>query len=307
MGKLHELRQRIRAVESIQAITRTLATISAAKLSRTRRRAAGLREYARAVREILAHQQQYLASRGLELESLSPLLCERRPARRVVLLVLTGDRGMCGGYNLAACRLALEFRAATLKAGRTVGLVLKGRKGYEYFTRRRAEILHQEGWRRGGSWPDEVERLLRMLLGFFRSGEADAIYVVFTEFHSPVRRRPRTVRLLPVRLSAPEAGETPDEPIRKWHHEPGLPGMIEDLLAVYLRVQLHEALLASYASEQGARMITMEEATERADKALQEYRVRHNRMRREAITTDLLGTLVASRVGGEAASAAPHT
>jgi F-type H+-transporting ATPase subunit gamma len=308
MSKLLELRQRIRAVENIQAITRTLATISAAKLSRTRRRAAGLREYARAVREILDHQQRYLASRGLELEALSPLLCAPRPVRRVILLVLTGDRGMCGGYNLAACRLALEFRAATLKAGRTIGLVLKGRKGFEYFTRRRADILHQEGWGRGGSWSDEVERLLRLLLGLYRSGEADAIYVVFTEFHSPVRRRPRTLRLLPVRRSTSEDAQASADQIGKWHHEPGLAGMLEELLAVYLRIQLHEVLLASYASEQGARMITMEEATERADKALQEYRIRHNRLRREAITTDLLGTLVASRVGGEAASAAaPHT
>jgi F0F1-type ATP synthase gamma subunit len=77
--------------------------------------------------------------------------------------------------------------------------------------------------------------------------------------------------------------------------------MLEELLAVYLRVQLHDVLLASYASEQGARMITMEEATERSEKALQEYRVQHNRLRREAITTDLLGALFASRAAGEAA------
>jgi F-type H+-transporting ATPase subunit gamma len=112
MGKLLELRQRIRAVENIQAITRTLATVAAAKLSRTRRRAAGLREYAGSVRGMLYRQQRDLAARGLDLGALSPLLRERRPVRRVVVLVITGDRGMCGGYNLGACRLALEFRTA---------------------------------------------------------------------------------------------------------------------------------------------------------------------------------------------------
>jgi F-type H+-transporting ATPase subunit gamma len=148
-----------------------------------------------------------------------------------------------------------------------------------------------------------VERLLGLLLGLYRSGQADAIYAVYTEFHSPIRRRPRTVRFLPVRLPGADADEEPGGDVRAWHYEPGLRGMIEELVAVYLRVQLHEVLLASYASEQGARMITMEEATERADKALQEYRVRHNRLRREAITTDLLGTLVASPTAGEAAPA----
>lgn len=302
MGKLLELRQRIRAVENIRTITRTLATVAAARLSRTRRRAAGLRVYARSVRDILDRQQRYIARRGLDLGALSSLLRERLPVRTVTLLVITGDRGMCGGYNLEACRLALDFWQASRKAGRQVRFILKGKRGSEYFGKRHAEIRHQEGWRRAGIGADDVERLLALLLHLYRSGETDAIYAVYTEFHSPVRRRPRVVRFLPIRLPEPGDAEEPAGEIGRWHHEPGFAEMLEELLAVYLRVQLYDVLLASYASEQGARMITMEEATERSDKALQEYRVQHNRLRREAITTDLLGALFASQAAGEAAS-----
>lgn len=294
MGKLAELGQRIKAVENIQVVTRTLATVAAAKLSRTRRRAMGLRPYSRAIREMLSRQQAALARTGTA-PACSSLLQPRRPVKRVDLLVITGDRGMCGGYNLDACRRGAEFWTRSSGAGRRVTFILKGRRGLAYFTRRNADILHHEGWRREGLVAPEVERLLGVLLDRYRSGEADAVYAVYTEFHSPIHRVPRVVRMLPVEMPdgarpAGRAGET-----ERWHHEPNVGEVIDELLAVYLRVELCDVLLESYASEQGARMITMQEATERADKALQGYRVQHHRLRRESITTDLLQTLFASR------------
>jgi F-type H+-transporting ATPase subunit gamma len=299
VSKLLELRQRIRTVEGIQAITRTLATVAAAKLSRTRRRAAGLRWYAARVREMVARQQVYLARTGVELGALSSLLRPRPPTGNTVLLVIAADRGMCGGYNLEACRLGLEFLEGRRKAAERVRLILKGRRAIGYFRRRRGEILHQEEWRREGITAADVERLLGVVLELYRSGEVDAVHAVYTEFHSAIHHRPRVVRLLPVELPAPPA---PAGTIEKWHYEPALPDLIDELVAVYLRVQLYDVLLESYASEQGARMITMEEATERADRALQEYRVQHNRLRREAITTDLIGALFASRAAAAAGS-----
>jgi F-type H+-transporting ATPase subunit gamma len=295
MGKLLELRQKIGAVENLQTITRTLATVAAAKLSRTRRRAAGMRAYAQRIREIVSHQQTALARSGLSLGALSSLLREGQPIRRLALLVISADRGMCGGYNLEACRLGLEFWERSRKAGQQVSFVLKGSKGAKFFQRRHADVLHQEGWRRGAMRGDDVERLLSLLVNLYRSGKMDAVYAVYTEFHSPIHRRPRVVRILPVELPGGTGEAAPEEADVHWSYEPGLAELIDELLAVYLRVQLADVLLESYASEQGARMITMEEATERAEKSLQEYRVQHNRLRRETITTDLLGMLFASR------------
>src|SRR5512143_686173 len=193
MAKLLELRQRIRAVENIQTITRTLATVAAAKLARTRRRAAGLRRYAGRIREILLEQQLYLAGTGRRAGALSPLLGERSPVRNVALLVLTADRGMCGGYNLEACRLAARTWEARRRAGQDVAFVLKGRKGAAYLSRRGGRIVHEEGWGRGVVSAADVERLLQVLLELYRSGEVEEVRAVYTEFHSPIRREPRVV------------------------------------------------------------------------------------------------------------------
>jgi F-type H+-transporting ATPase subunit gamma len=304
MGKLLELKQRIRAVENIRTVTRTLATVAAARLSRTRRRAAGLRLYAQGVRELLFHQQEYLTRQGIRLGALSTLLKPREPVRNVTVLLVAADRGMCGGYNLEICRFGLGFWEQLRKRGCRVAFVVKGRKGARYFARRQAEVVHQEAWGREGVRTEDVERILGVLLDRYRSGEADAVYAVSTEFHSPIQRRPRAVRLLPAELPAERDPGLQREPVERWAYEPGLRELIDELLEVYLRVQVADVLLESYASEHGARMLTMEEATERADRALQGYRVQHNRLRREAITTDLLGALFAARAG-EASGAAP--
>jgi F-type H+-transporting ATPase subunit gamma len=291
MAKLLELRQRILAVENIRTITRTLATVAAAKLARTRSRAAGLRVYASRVREILFEQQRALAAAPTP-----ELLRETRPVRSVALLVLTADRGMCGGYNLEVCRVATEFWRRRKELHQEVRLLVKGRRGAHHFARRGAEILHQEGWSREGVGPGDVERLLALTLAAFRSRAADEVWIAYTEFHSPLRYRPLVARMLPVELSPAAASPGP---ATAWLYEPCRGALLDELLPVYLHVQLYDALLESYASEQGARMITMEEATARADTSLQEYRVQHHRLRREAITVDLLGALVAARSGGE--------
>jgi F-type H+-transporting ATPase subunit gamma len=297
--KLLELKQRIKSVESIETITRTLSTVSAAKLSWSRRRAAGLREYTRKMEEILGDQQAYLEGKGMSIGSLSPLLAARDAVRTVAVLVITADRGMCGNYNLAACHLALDAWEKRKKASQNAVFLVKGKKGERYFRKRNAEIVYAEGWRRKGIRPEEVEKFLSLLLDLFLSGAADEVYAVYTQFYSPIRRLPKIKRLLPVTLELHEHGRAA---IEKWYYEPSFREIVDELLAIYLRLQLYDVLLESYASEQGARMITMEEATERANKTLSECRVLYNRLRRESITIDLLGVLFASKVVEEVKS-----
>ena len=299
MQKLLEIKQRIKTVQNIETITRTLATVSAAKLSSTRRRATGLREYTRKMREILSGQKAYLESKGLSIGSLSPLLREKEAVKNIAALVITADRGMCGNYNLAACRLALDFWEERKKAGQNTVFLVKGKKGNRYFRKRGAAIMHSEGWRREGVRPEEVEKLLPLLLDRYLNGTVDEVYAVYTQFYSPIRRLPHIRRLLPLTL---ERNGRSREAIEKWHYEPSFREIVDELLAIYLRAQLYDILLESYASEQGARMITMEEATERAEKTLWECRVQHNRLRRESITIDLLGILFASKVVEEVKS-----
>ncbi|GAO02157.1 F0F1 ATP synthase subunit gamma [Anaeromyxobacter sp. PSR-1] len=300
MGKLLELRSRIRAVENIQAVTRTLATVAAAKLALTRRRAAGLRAYAARLREVLWAQEATLAAAARSGEgAFADALLERTPVQAAALLLLTADRGMCGGYNLEICRLADDFRRTRERAGQRVRFVVKGAKGKRHLARRGAEIVHEEGWQRGGASAGDVERLAVLLLELFRSRAADEVWIAYTEFHSPIHRAPRLRRLLPLELPRAERLAVAGAPApARWDYEPSARELLDELLAIHLRVQLCDALLESYASEQGARMVTMEEATARADTALHEHRVQHNRLRREAITIDLLGAVFAARGGG---------
>lgn len=301
--KLLELRKRIRTVENIKTVTGTLATVSAAKLSRTRARAEHMHDYAEKLREILLDQQAHIARMGGDITYVSPLL-PHRPVRSRTLLLITGDRGMCGGYNLSAERFALEFWNRGLKRHKRVDFITKGVKGETYLRRRRASIVHAEGWSRQGVTPKEVRSLLGIVLDRYLSGETDEVWILYTRFYSPVRRRPMLLRLLPVEVKAqprPPHEGPPVEPteVEEWSYEPSFSEVIHDLLLVALLVQMHYVLLESYASEHSARMVTMKEANERADKTLHECRIAYNRLRREAITIDLLGALFAGKVAEE--------
>lgn len=292
----------MRAVEGIQTVTRTLATVSSAKLSRTRRQAAGMRDYAEQMRQILHRQQGYLAGKSpAELAGISPYFVVREPVRAVTLLLVTGDRGMCGNYNQAAHRIALEFIEERMAAGQQLEVITKGMKGERYLGRKSAApVLHSEGWPRAGVTEEDVERLFGLVSERFLGGEADEVWAVYTRFHTPLRRVPRLVRLLPVAAErlAGAAGEDAG-PADSWSYEPSFSAILDELIGAFLRIQLEDVLLESYASEQGARMVTMEEATERADRSLHEMRMRYNRLRREAITTDLIGVLFATQVRAE--------
>lgn len=295
MQKLLDLKERIKAVHNIRSVARTLATVAAAKLALTRRRATGLREYARRMQDIIFDQQAYLAGRGVDLGAHSALLREQVPVRDVAVLVITADRGMCGNYNLAVCRMATDFWQERQRAGQGVRFLLKGKKGERWFQKRGAEILHSAPWRRGGIDATEVEQLLALLLDEFLAGRVQEIHAAYTQFYSPLRRLPRITRLLPI---ARQRSAPPPPAIDEWSYEPSFHEVFDELLATFLRLQLWDVLLESYASEHGGRMITMEEATERAERTLAECRTRYHRLRREAITIDLLGVLFGSKVVG---------
>lgn len=286
----------MKVVENIQTVTRTLATVSSAKLSRTRRRAAGMREYAQAMRETLERQQHQMTHDPQVAAQAVAFLRERDEVRAVTVLHITGDRGMCGNYNQIANRVTLEFIERRQQAGQAVSVIAKGAKGERFCARKtRASIVHAETWSRTGVSEEDINRLCDMVTGRFLSGEADEVWCLYTRFHSPLKRTPRLVRLLPV---APERltslrREGPEE---RWEYEPSFSDVVEELITTFVRIQVEDVLLESYASEQGARMVTMEEATERADKSLHEMKMRYNRLRREAITTDLIGVLFASQV-----------
>jgi F-type H+-transporting ATPase subunit gamma len=218
---------------------------------------------------------------------------------------------MCGAYNSAVNREAGSFIRSRLASGVAVAAYAKGLKGEKYLRRRtKADVIGAAGWPRAGVKAEEIDALWDRLSSAFLSGEADEVWCTYTRFYSPLRRYTAVVRLLPLTFEDAVSAGVPDTGTRwpvRWFYEPDLGTILSELLGVFLRLQVYDVLLESYAAEQGARMITMEEATERADRSLQELAVAYNRLRREAITADLLGVLFASALReGERAETGPR-
>ena len=330
MQRLVEVRKRMRTIQDIQNVARTMATVAAAKLSRTRARAAGMRLYIERMRAMLERQQRYLTQIEVPLGYVSRYFVARENPGRIMLVHLSGDRGMCGNYNIAINRLALESIEAWRERGLQVRIVTRGSKGQTYL-RKRSEVerVAHATWPLAGVTDELTDGLFDIAVNAFDSGDADEVWCTYTRFYTPVRREPRLVRMLPIMpqgalamsdeavanqpaatgsgsgkmdvahadLSVP-AGTISPAATERWSYEPTFSEIVLPLVQTFARMQFEDVLLESFASEQGARMITMEEATERAGKRLHECRVLYNRLRREYITTDLISVLFASRMRG---------
>lgn len=292
MQRVVEVKRRIRSVQSIGEVCRTLATVASARLSQTRDRAAGVRVYTRRLREIIARQQAAAAAVGRDISTLSPLLVEREP-HKIMLIAVGADRGLCGGYNLMIGREAAAFIRQRRADDIEVEVVTKGSRIEAYLERiADASIATATDWTRAGVTEDEIDTLLAQAVDAFLSGRADEVWACYTSFLSTIDRVPMTVRLLPIDTSTVSVERSG----RRWYYEPDLDVAVTELLDAFVRLQVEDVLLESYTSEQAARMVTMQEASERADRTLHDLRVRYNRLRRESITSDLLGLLVASRL-----------
>lgn len=299
MEKLADVRRRMRSVAGIGDVCRTLATVASAKLAQTHDRARGARVYTARLRGMLARQQGAAREVGIEPGTLSPLMVERPAVSRIELVVVGADRGLCGGYNLALGRAARDFIADRTAAGVEVSTLVKGRRAEKYLRRvTEAPVLDATAWTRAGVTAQEVDTLLARITEDFLGEATDEVWACYTAFVSVTRREPVTVRLLPVMPQSDEPQEL--APARRWSYEPEQAPCVDELLTAFVRLQVEDVLLESFASEQAARMVTMQEASERADRSLAELRVHYNRLRRESITADLVSVLVAGRMRGEA-------
>lgn len=311
MLKLVDIRNRIQAVESIEGIARTLSTVSSAKLSRTRTRAAGLRIYVERLRAMLGREFMFAASHGLDPRQFSPFLQPKPEVKRVLIIHLAGDRGMCGNYNVTVNRALVTDVKSFQDAGVEVSVYLKGKYGQRWLSRRLdVPILGTEEWSRNGVTDNDVFTLFARCSAAFLQGEADEVWCRYTRYVNTLQHGPALVRLLPLAFDARLAPGAHDmmsdvefeaqaeSHARRWH-EPSFEDVFRALVEELVRTQVEDVQLESFASEQASRMVSMEEASERASRMLQELRVKYNRMRREAITSDLLGVLFASRMRGE--------
>ena len=274
MASLKAIRKRIGSIRNTQQITKAMKMVSAAKLRRAQEAVVGARPYAEKMSALL----QNLSSR-VSTEA-HPLL-QSREERRVDLILLTADRGLCGGYNANMIRAAEKFIRSNA-AQKQVNLILVGRKGGDYFRRRKVEAA--ERMNLGPAPQGLAAELAKKVIDRFLREEADATYLLYSRFRSALSQVPTIERLLPV---APEATLSEGQPT-EYLFEPGIQELLSSLLPKMVEVGIYHALLEAVAGELGARMTAMDSATTNAAEIMSHLTLQMNRARQASITKELL-------------------
>lgn len=275
MAKTLDIRRRIRSIRNTMQVTKAMKMVSAAKLRRAQERILHARPYANRMRQVL----RSLATRANPEQH--PLL-RVRGEERVELVVVTGDKGLCGSFNTNLYKQATSFLERFGRREITVHCV--GRKGRDYFRRRRYTV-HRE-WVdvfRALDYPTAAE-IARDLMDRYVREELDAVFVVYNEFKSLLQQRPVVERLLPLDRQELAEGESAGEYI----YEPAAADLFHRLLPLHVEVQVYRALLESAAAEHAARMRAMDAATNNAAEFIEKLTLKLNRVRQASITTELI-------------------
>lgn len=272
MASARDLRRRIKSIKSTQQITKAMKTVAAAKLRKAQERVIAARPSAIKIKEVLAR----LTSSNAGVSH--PLLEVRKP-NNICYVVITADRGLCGGYNANIIRLAAGLAGARQGSS----LVTIGRKGRDFF-RRRGYDIRTDFVGLGEDIAFGVAReISEILVDYYVKGIFDEIHLVFTEFKSAMTQNPVTMKLLPV--------EPPKEEESGGHvdyiYEPSPEELLAALLPKYVETNVYRALLESKASEQGARMTAMGSATDNATEIIDKLTLSLNRARQAAITKEI--------------------
>jgi F-type H+-transporting ATPase subunit gamma len=276
MATLKIIRKRITSIRNTQQITKAMKMVSAAKLRRAQEAALMARPYADKMNEILINLSARVS------RSAHPLLAIREE-RRIQLVLVTSDRGLCGGYNANLVRAAEAF-IRQHGAGKEILLVLVGRKGADYYRRRRGET--GERYLNFLSTPAEelAAVIAEKLITRFVDGETDAVYLIYSHFRSALSQVPTVEKILPVALSETQEPEQ----LTEYLYEPGAEELLSSLLPKITEIKIQRALLEAAASEHGARMTAMDSATTNASKMMGSLTLQMNRARQASITRELM-------------------
>jgi F-type H+-transporting ATPase subunit gamma len=277
MPSLIDLRRRIRSVKNTQQITKAMKVVSAAKLRRAQDRVLAARPYAQSIQRMLANVAQAAAEQNAD-EDIE--LLARRPEKRILLLVITADRGLAGAFNSNVIRLAQKFIIEHREA--EVRLELIGRKGRDFFKRRHANIAGEYTtlFQKAPRYEDSLE-ISRKVIEMFRKAEIDAVYLVVNNFKSLMASLLVTTRLLPVEF--PEKQEQVDY---IYEQPPG--ELLAALLPRYIESQIYRAMLESDAAQHAARMTAMEAASTNASDVISALTLNMNRVRQASITREII-------------------
>jgi F-type H+-transporting ATPase subunit gamma len=284
MAKGRELKRRIKTVENTRKITRTMELVATSRMKRAQDRVTAARPYARALGDVIA---------GLyspDLADRFPLLRQPERSRRASVILLTSNRGLCGGFNANLIREARALLARLRGQGTEVEMHVVGRKGIGYFKYVGQAMAAQRTDITDRPRAEDASSLVDGLMADFTSGTLDAVYVVYAQFKSAISTPPATDRLLPVEPPK-RSGPLPDYLLF-----PSAEAILTELLPSYVRNAVYRALVETAAGEQGARRTAMKNATDNASDMMNTLTRTYNRARQAGITQE-----IAEIVGGAAA------
>jgi len=299
-AELRVLRERVRSVKSIQKTTRAFELIATSRIGKARARVEAARPYAEEITKVLAA----LGAGAATLDH--PLLTPRARVRRSGVLVVTSDKGMCGGYNANVLRRAEELQALLREQGKSVKLYVTGRKALTYYRFRQRPI--EASWSGFSDQPhyDNASEMADTLVGAFLAGAGNAndadggadgideLHVVYTEFRSMLTQTAIAKRVAPMDVEYTEVSQAPN-----YEFEPDAQTLLGALLPKYVKTRLYAALLDSAASELASRQRAMKSATDNANDLIRTYTREMNQARQAQITQE-----ISEIVGGADALAA---
>jgi len=292
-ASLRDIRKRITSVRSTQKITKAMKMVAAAKLRRAQESILAVRPYAAKTFEMLSNLARRASTEA------HPLLAFREP-KRVEVVVFASDRGLCGAFNMNLIQRAERFLAEEKGRAEEISLSFFGRKGRDYFRKRKVNIRREYVNYFGKVDYILASRLGQELVRDYIDNRVDRIYLLYSEFRSAIQQRVVLKRILPViSTEEPEGGERrgveaspgPGKSAAKavdYLYEPSEGEILDKLLPMYVEVQVYQALLETVASEYGARMTAMENATSNAAEMIDKLTLIYNKARQASITKELI-------------------
>jgi len=286
MAGLKEIRTKIKTVQNMQKITYAMEMVAQSKMRKVRDRMCAARPYGEKIRNVAAHMSH------AHPEYKSPFLVARGKASHAGLILITADKGMCGGLNTNALRLALNHMKEREEQKMALEVCAIGGKGFSFLRRMGANVVSYAVAL--GDTP-RMERLagpVKTMLDAYSEGRIDTLYICYTRFINTMKQEPVLEQLLPL------SGEQLASPYGHWDYiyEPDAKTIVDELLRRYVEALIYQAVAENMASEQGARMVAMKAATDNAGHVLDELRLIYNKTRQAAITKE-----ISEIVGGAAA------
>ena len=285
MASLRSIRTRIKSVRNTQKITKAMKLVSAAKLRRAQDAVLRTRPYAQALDEVLSSLAEARAAAEIPPH---PLMAVREP-RRIEVVLLTSDRGLCGGFNANIIRRAQRFLIEEGHKYEQVRFSTLGRRGRDFAKKRGIDTRKDYVGFFGKLRYHKAQEVSDDLIADFTAGKIDAVFLLYNQFKSAIAQTITLTQLLPIKPPEKKAAQDPKAIITPEHlYEPSRPALLEQLIPKQLTMQIWRALLESEASEHGARMSAMDSATKNASEMIARLSLQYNRARQAAITKELM-------------------